>query len=94
MTILHRLRLERGLSIRDLAKRAGVSHMTIRRFEQGLSTGQPGTRYRVARALEVPIDILLMPDTKNAPGREAEGAGGTAKYLEHATAATGGGRNA
>jgi transcriptional regulator with XRE-family HTH domain len=63
-TILQRLRLERGLSSRALGREVGVSHVTITRLERGLSQGHPRTRAALARVMGVPIDVLLMPDTK------------------------------
>jgi transcriptional regulator with XRE-family HTH domain len=63
-TILHHLRLERGLSSRALASEVGVSHVTITRLERGLSQGHPSTRAALARVMGVPIDVLLLPDTK------------------------------
>jgi transcriptional regulator with XRE-family HTH domain len=73
-TILKRLRLERGLSSRALGRKVGVSHVTITRLERGISQGHPSTRAELSRVLGVPIDILLLPDTKNAADPKIDGA--------------------
>jgi transcriptional regulator with XRE-family HTH domain len=40
------------LGVRDLAKLAGVSSMTVTRFENGRSQGSPETLEKLQRALE------------------------------------------
>lgn len=68
-TLLRRLRLERGMSARDLAARCGVSHPTILAYENGRTRrGRPRNRARLAAVMGLPIDMLLMPDP-NADGR-------------------------
>jgi transcriptional regulator with XRE-family HTH domain len=74
-TILKRLRLERGMSSRALAASVGVSHVTILRLERGVSTGHPRTRAALARAMGVPVDVLLLPDTKNGDAPKDAAAG-------------------
>jgi transcriptional regulator with XRE-family HTH domain len=64
-TVLRRLRLERGLSTRALGELVGVSNVTISNLERGRSQGQPRTRASLTRAMGVPVDVLLMPDTTN-----------------------------
>lgn len=65
--VLKRLRLERGLSTRALAKQVGVSNVTINNLERGLSQGHPYTRASLARVMGVPIDVLLMSDPTPTP---------------------------
>lgn len=60
-TVLKRLRLERGYSLRALGREVGVSHVTITRLERGISQGHPSTRAALARVMGVPVDVLLQP---------------------------------
>lgn len=71
-----RLRLARsarGLSLRGLADRLGVSPSLISQVERGLARPSVDTLYAMARELEVSFDELLFADA-----RRAEGAGSTA----------------
>ena len=53
------LRFERGLSQRELARRAGFSADNIVRFEGGYTAMNAWTMHKLARALDVqPLDIL------------------------------------
>ncbi len=53
------LRFERGLSQRELARRAGFSADNIVRFERGYTAMNALTMRKLARALDVqPLDIL------------------------------------
>jgi len=52
MNILKELREERSLSVRELAKQAGVHYNTIHRAEHG-RTLQPRNRRKVAEVLGV-----------------------------------------
>ena len=53
------LRFERGLSQRELARRAGFSPDNIVRFELGYTAMNARTMHKLARALDVqPLDIL------------------------------------
>jgi DNA-binding XRE family transcriptional regulator len=57
---LQRLRREVGLSQEELAKRAGISRVTIARIE----TGEQSPRYEaliaLAKSLQIPLDRLLI----------------------------------
>lgn len=56
---LRQLRKERSLSVRDLAKMAGVVPLTISEAERGLRTPHPRTVRKIADALGVePIAII------------------------------------
>lgn len=57
------LRVERGLSARQLATAAGISAAMISRIENGLVTPSVGTLAGLAQALEVPI-VSLFRDTR------------------------------
>jgi transcriptional regulator with XRE-family HTH domain len=58
---LRTLREERNLSLRELAERAGVSQVTIWKWEHGYS--QPRSRMlpSLAQALQVPVTWLTEP---------------------------------
>jgi|688.fasta_scaffold1536485_1 transcriptional regulator with XRE-family HTH domain len=51
----------RGLSRRDLAKKTGDAPATVARVAQGKHTAQAGVVVRVADALGVTVDRLLVP---------------------------------
>ncbi len=44
-------RIERGYGLKELARKAGISHTTILRIEQGKTLGQAGTYRKLAEAL-------------------------------------------
>lgn len=44
-------RIEKGYGLKELAKKAGVSHATILAIEKGQSHGQAGTYRKLAEAL-------------------------------------------
>ncbi|MGQ9498211.1 MAG: helix-turn-helix domain-containing protein [Desulfotomaculales bacterium] len=56
---LRRLRLERGWSIEDLARRAGWSFATIACYEQGKFLPSAARLHRLARVLGCHIDELF-----------------------------------
>ena len=66
-------RAARGLSLRSLADRLGVSPSLISQVERGLAKPSVNTLYAMARALEVSLDELLFVDAR--PGSEAQAAG-------------------
>lgn len=49
-SILRRARLGAGLSLRELATRAGTSHTTLLAYEQGTKVPRVDTRDRIIRA--------------------------------------------
>jgi transcriptional regulator with XRE-family HTH domain len=56
---LRRIREERGLSVQDLATRAGVPYHTIYRVEQGLHASvRLDVAKKIAQALGVTLDYL------------------------------------
>lgn len=59
---IKRLRMERKLSIRGLAKQAGIDSGALTRLEHGgVHTPQPGTLKALAMALHVPLaDMFVM----------------------------------
>jgi transcriptional regulator with XRE-family HTH domain len=56
---LQRLREERVLSQRELARTAGLTHQTVWRFENGFENAHPKTIRKIAEALEVEPKELL-----------------------------------
>jgi transcriptional regulator with XRE-family HTH domain len=66
-----RLRLargDRGLSLRALADRLGVSPSLISQVERGLAKPSVNTLYAMARELEVSLDELLFMDARPSAG--------------------------
>lgn len=56
------LRVERGLSRRELARRVRYSERYVRAVESGAQAASDTLEYRLARALDVPrIDLYLAP---------------------------------
>ena len=55
MESVKRIRNERGLSQRELAKRAGLNTVTLVRLEKGVGSPQVDTLEKLAEALGVPI---------------------------------------
>ncbi|EMQ98679.1 helix-turn-helix domain-containing protein [Paeniglutamicibacter gangotriensis] len=56
---IQRIRMERELSLGELARRAGVSKQTLSKIEQGQGNPTIGTLEEVARALSIRIGGLL-----------------------------------
>jgi len=56
---LKRLRAMRKMSRYELAKRAGISRVHVKRLEEGEQDPTLGTLQRLAKALEVTVDTLL-----------------------------------
>lgn len=61
MTNLRKLRLQRGHSVRALARLTGVSHPTLLRLERGESWGSPATRAALSRYFGLPTHEILRP---------------------------------
>jgi transcriptional regulator with XRE-family HTH domain len=57
---LRRLMADRGLSIRQLAEKAGLDERTIRGIVTGTKTPQTRTLHRLARGLGVAVDELFV----------------------------------
>jgi transcriptional regulator with XRE-family HTH domain len=56
-----------GLGVRDLAKLADVSAMTVTRFENGRSLGHPETLVAIRRALEK-AGVIFVEENGDGPG--------------------------
>jgi transcriptional regulator with XRE-family HTH domain len=61
---LRTARAARGLSLRSLAERVGVSPSLISQVERGLARPSVNTLYALARELDVSFDELLFPDVR------------------------------
>jgi transcriptional regulator with XRE-family HTH domain len=57
--LLQQWRKRRDLSQRDLAKRSGVSHVTIAKIEAGRMSPTVATLEKLARALRIKVRELL-----------------------------------
>jgi transcriptional regulator with XRE-family HTH domain len=68
---LRRARADAGLTISELAKRAGVSRDTISNAERGLHSLQASTLHKVARALSKAPSELLAEEEKLSPKVES-----------------------
>ena len=60
-TRLRELRRARGLSVRGLSLRCGVSHPTLLRLERGESWGSPKTRAALSAYFAQDIADILRP---------------------------------
>lgn len=66
-------RLRRGLSQAALAGLAGLHPVTIRALERGKQNlGAPGTRSKVASALRVSPEKLVLPGDKDGPDEDVD----------------------
>jgi len=71
---LRRARARAGLSLRDLAERAGTSHATLAAYEAGRVVPRVDTLARILRAAGYSTDIALRRRPDATPGeREAKG---------------------
>ena len=68
------LRLKAGLTLRETARKIGVSPSFVSQIENGKSQPSVATLYTFARLLDVSIDELFDPRSERArPGRAARG---------------------
>lgn len=56
---MKRARISAGLSLRGLARKAGLSHDTVMRIEDGRRSPHPETIAKLAAAMDVPIADLV-----------------------------------
>lgn len=70
---LRQVREERGLSVRELARRVGCSASLISQVERGISTPSAGMIYALAVELSASLDYLFdaMPSSDGRPSRTA-----------------------
>lgn len=79
MSLLREMRVRRGWSQKELARRADLSQSHIARLETGSRDGTPRSLLALARALECTVDELLRPREAIVPAR---GIGREYKRLE------------
>jgi transcriptional regulator with XRE-family HTH domain len=68
-------RHERGLSLRDLADRLGVSPSLISQIERGLANPSVSTLYAMVAELDVSLDELLFNERRSPGPEPSEGSG-------------------
>lgn len=66
--ILHESRIGAGLSVRELARRAGTSHATLLAYEKGRKVPTTTTFFRVIEACGNAIDLDIKPRVKERDG--------------------------
>ena len=65
---LREARMKAGLSLRELARRAGTSHSTLLAYEQAKKIPTTTTFFRVIEACGNAIDIDIQPRVKERDG--------------------------
>lgn len=71
---VRKLRIQRNLTLAQLAAELGISHQQLQKYETGMNRFSAGTLSRVAEALGVSIEILFRSEggpTKKAGGQKA-----------------------
>ena len=58
---LHRARLDAGLSLRELASRAGTSHATLKHYESGRKVPSVVNFMKLLECCDVAVDFRLSP---------------------------------
>ena len=64
-TRLHKLREERGMSIRELARQSGLSANAISLIERGRTSPSVSTLYLLSEAMEIPITTFFETIERN-----------------------------
>lgn len=59
MNSLHRIRVDRGMTMEQLARLAGTTVSSVYRYETGLREPSANTAVRLARALGVTVEDLV-----------------------------------
>jgi transcriptional regulator with XRE-family HTH domain len=59
------LRRQRGMTLKDLGRRAGLSHPFLSQLERGLARPSVGSAERIALALDVPVGLLWSPPARS-----------------------------
>jgi transcriptional regulator with XRE-family HTH domain len=67
-TLLRQARRAAGLSLRELAERAGTSHATVLAYEKGVKTPGAATFLRLLEACGFDVDIRLTPRIRERDG--------------------------
>lgn len=69
--LIRRARKRAGLTLRELARRAGTSHSTLAAYEHGRVVPTVDTLDRVLRAAGFAADVELAPRVTDPPGDRA-----------------------
>lgn len=83
MNALRKLRVLAGLSQPELHQRSGVAQNTISELERGARTARPATLRKLAEALEVEVEDLILEDETpkgSSPSREGARGGQVRKH--------------
>jgi transcriptional regulator with XRE-family HTH domain len=59
------LRRQRGMTLKDLGRKAGLSHPFLSQVERGLARPSLGSAERIAEALDVPVATLWTPSARS-----------------------------
>lgn len=65
---LRRARLRAGLSLREVAKRAGTSHATLSAYERGLKSPTLDTFIRIVIACDLALDFTFRKRVRSRRG--------------------------
>jgi transcriptional regulator with XRE-family HTH domain len=72
-TRIRNVRRERGLTQDELAEQVGVSRSAVAQWETGRTGQVTGNLSRIASALEVNVEYLMVGDDKRAAGEIRQG---------------------
>jgi transcriptional regulator with XRE-family HTH domain len=72
-TRIRAVRRERGLTQDELADQVGVSRSAVAQWETGRTGQVTGNLSRIAEALEVTVEYLMIGDDKHAAGEVQQG---------------------
>jgi transcriptional regulator with XRE-family HTH domain len=78
MKTLHEIRLGKGLTVSDLAKKAEVSERTINEIEKGNRNVQEKTLFALARALDMnpaELEKAILAENGNGDEKKEESTG-------------------
>lgn len=90
---LRQVRSARGLSVRELARRAGCSASLVSQVERGVTTPSAGTVYALANELGISLDLLFGTDDLRTEDLPTTGGGDPrAATVDGPRAVTGWGR--
>ena len=65
---MHNARIQAGLGLREVARRAGTSHATLSAYEKNRKVPSVATFLRILEACSYSIDILLCPRIRERRG--------------------------
>ncbi len=73
------MRRERGLTLKELGRRADLSHPFLSQLERGLARPSVGSMERIARGLDVPVEMLWTGFARRTDAAVIRRDGGDAK---------------